>query len=74
MSVCFFYMKINTPSKNRPQHGAKVDKNGVFSTITNSFFDITNSFINTSNSLINIINSFSNIIYSFSSNITILWN
>ena len=40
---------------------AKVDKNEVFSNITNSFSNITNSFSNITNSFINITNSFSNI-------------
>ena len=40
---------------------AKVDKNGVFSNVTNSFSNITNSFSNITNSFINITNSFSNI-------------
>ena len=39
---------------------AKVDKNGVFSNITNSFSNITNSFSNITNSFIDITNSFSN--------------
>ena len=40
---------------------AKVDKNGVFSNITNSFSNITNSFSNITNSITNITNSFINI-------------
>ena len=48
---------------------AKVDKNGVFSNITNSFCNITNSFSNNTNSFSNITNSFINITNSFS-NIT----
>ena len=40
---------------------AIVDKNGVFSNITNSFSNSTNSITNITNSLINITNSFRNI-------------
>ena len=40
---------------------AKVDKNGVFSNITNSFSNITNSFSNITNSFSDITNSFSDI-------------
>ena len=47
----------------------KVDKNVVFSTITNSFSNITNSFSNITNSFSNITNSIINITNGFS-NIT----
>ena len=45
---------------------AKVDKNGVFSNITNSFINITNSLSNITNSITNINNLFINITNSFS--------
>ena len=41
----------------------KVDRNGVFSNITNSFIIITKSFINITNSFTNITNYIRNIIY-----------
>ena len=47
--------------KSRKLWQAKVDKNGVYSNITNPFSNITNSFSNITNSFSNITNSFSNI-------------
>ena len=52
-----------------PVERVKLDKNGIFNNITNSFRNMTSSFINITNSFINIIYLFSNIINSFS-NIT----
>ena len=45
---------------------AKVDKNGIFSNITNSFSNITNSFSNITYSITYITNSFIYITNSFS--------
>ena len=52
--------EVDVPIKSKLWQ-AKVDKNGVFSNITNSFSNITNSFSNITNSFIDITNSFSNI-------------